>query len=57
MNGPGEEEWKELSRQRSTCKGPAVGLGRQVQGTQKRASMAATQIVEQCGIGVEEMAR
>lgn len=57
MNGPGEEEWKELSRQRSTCKGPAVGLGRQVQGTQKRASMAATRIVEQYGIGVEEMAR
>lgn len=34
---------KERIIQRSTYKDPALGLGRQVQGTQKMARMAATQ--------------
>lgn len=35
MDGPMEEEWTNLSRQRTICKDPAVGLGSQAQAPRK----------------------
>lgn len=50
----GEDEWTRERRMEriSTCKGPVVDWEAST-GTQKRTSMATTQIVELCRIGVE----